>query len=147
MIFNQIIPVSLSGHIKFECHLILDQCLHCMLTSLGFRGSWFTRSFISVNCSVTALWGWLHWRGQGAPAGRQGPQWDLETGISDASVGEILSPDWALAMCSTPRWLCPHSYILWKEPRCSRAILSELLLLLTVKVKTFTEAIPTWSDP
>lgn len=42
--------------------------------------------------------GWAE-RGQGAPAGRQGPQWDLETGLWDASVGEMLSPDWAPAMC------------------------------------------------
>lgn len=71
-----------------------------------FRASWFTHTSIYMARSVTALWVWLYWRGQGAPAGRQGPQWDLETGISDTSMGETLSPDWALAMCSTPRWLC-----------------------------------------
>lgn len=33
--------------------------------------------------------------------------------------GGTLSPDWALAICSTPCWLCPHSYVLWKGLRCT----------------------------
>lgn len=42
---------------------------------------------LALLCSLTGL------EGSGGSSWQAGTQWDLETGLSDASAGETLSPD------------------------------------------------------
>lgn len=98
---------------------ILDQCLHCVLTPVGFRGSLvYPFTHFCVLLSDGTL-------GPAALERSGGSSWQAEATVGPGDGyfrrqhGVTLSPDWALAMCSTPRWLCPHGYVLWKEPRCT----------------------------